>query len=149
MRTAIVGAGAMGSVFGARLALAGHDVTLVDPRADHIDAVRRDGLELQGGAEGSRRVALAATTDAADVAPVELAIVLTKSFATEDAARSMRPALSGRTWVVTLQNGLGNDRRLAAVLGPDGWSRAPPRSAPSRSGRVRPACRRAPPAARA
>ena len=116
-RIAVLGAGAMGSVFGGRLALAGHDVTLVDVRADHVAAVRRDGLLLEGGDGGPRRVRLAATTDAGGIGAVDVVIVLAKSFATEVAARSIAPAVGSGTWVVTLQNGLGNDRRLGAVLG--------------------------------
>lgn len=117
MRWAIVGAGAMGSVFGGHLALAGHDVTLVDVRADHIQAVRQSGLELRRPGRETAVVALAATTDpAADLGPVDVALFLCKGFATEDAARSVKHALGPESWAVTVQNGLGNDRALAQVF---------------------------------
>lgn len=120
MRFAILGAGAMGSVFGGHLALAGHEVTLVDVRREHIDAVRRDGLLMRRPDGTSERIALRATTDPqADLGAVDAAIVLTKSFATADAARSIAHAVGAQTWVATVQNGLGNDRALGEVLGGD------------------------------
>jgi 2-dehydropantoate 2-reductase len=119
MKIAILGAGAMGSVFGGHLGLAGHDVTLVDIRRDHMEAVRRNGLEMRTPTGESFNVRLDAISDGAELGPVELVIVLCKSFATADAARSIAHAVSAETWVVTVQNGLGNDRRLAEVLGPE------------------------------
>ncbi len=118
MRFAILGAGAMGSVFGGHLALAGHEVTLIDVRRDHIDAVARDGLLMRKPDGSSERIRLGATCDPArDLSAVDAVIVLTKSFATRDAARSIAHAITPLTWVATLQNGLGNDRALAEVLG--------------------------------
>lgn len=118
MKFAIVGSGAMGSVFGAHLARAGHDVTLVDIRQDHMDAVAEDGLELFGP-DGSETIRLAATTDAESLEPVEAMIFLCKGFSTAEAARSVAHALPDDGWAVTVQNGLGNDRVLAEVLGPE------------------------------
>ncbi len=117
MRIAVMGAGAMGSAFGGYLALAGHDVTLVDVRRECVDAVNDRGLllRLPGGEE--RQVALSAATDPSGLAHLDLVIVLTKAFATADAARSLKGVVGAATWVVTLQNGIGNDRALAAVLG--------------------------------
>lgn len=119
MRFAIVGAGAMGSVFGGHLALAGHDVTLVDVRRDHIDAVNRDGLIMRSPDGASRTIPIAATADPGTLQPVDAVIVLVKSFATADATSSIAHALTPETWVATLQNGLGNDAALAAILGPE------------------------------
>lgn len=106
----------MGSVFGGRLAMAGHDVTLVDPWDEHMAAVSRSGLvlELPDGSHLSSNPA--ATTDAVSVRPVDVVIVLTKGFATRAAAESIRGAVTPDTWVVTLQNGLGLDAVLAEVL---------------------------------
>jgi len=67
----------------------------------------------------SVNVRLAATCEPAELAPVDLVIVLAKGFATVEAARSIAHAVGPRTWIVTLQNGLGNDRRLAEVFGPE------------------------------
>jgi len=119
MRVVVLGAGAMGCVFGGHLALAGHDVTLVDIRREHMDAIRRNGLDMRTPDGASRIVALAATADPTEVRAADLVIVLAKGFATADAARSIVHAVGPQTWVATVQNGLGNDRRLAEVLGPE------------------------------
>jgi 2-dehydropantoate 2-reductase len=119
MRIAILGAGAMGSVFGGHLALAGHDVTLVDIRRDHMEAVRRNGLEMRTPDGTSVNVKLGAISDGAELGPVEIVIVLCKGFATAQAARSIVHAVGPDTWIATVQNGLGNDRRLAEVFGPE------------------------------
>lgn len=117
MRWAIVGAGAMGSTFGGHLALAGHEVTLVDVREDHIAAVREHGLELRRPSGKDALVRLGATTNPdVDLGPVDVALFLCKGWATVDAARSVRHALGTDGWAVTVQNGLGNDRRLAEVF---------------------------------
>lgn len=119
MKIAILGAGAMGSVFGGHLALAGHEVTLVDIRRDHMETVARNGLEMRRPDGTSVNVKLGAISDGGELEPVELVIVLCKGFATTDAARSIAHAVGPDTWVATVQNGLGNDRRLGDVLGPD------------------------------
>jgi 2-dehydropantoate 2-reductase len=119
MKVAILGAGAMGSVFGGHLALDGHDVTLIDIRRDHMEAVARNGLEMRRPDGTSVNVRLGAISDGAELEPVELVIVLCKGFATTEAARSIAHAVGPQTWVATVQNGLGNDRRLAEVLGAD------------------------------
>jgi 2-dehydropantoate 2-reductase len=118
MRMAIVGAGSMGSVFGGHLALAGHDVVLVDVREDHVDAIRSQGLRMRRPGGEDSVVRLAATTQPADMAPVDVAIFLTKGFATREAAEAVRPAIRPDTWVLTVQNGLGNERVLGEVFDP-------------------------------
>ncbi len=120
MRVAILGAGAMGSVFGGHLALAGHDVTLVDIRRDHMEKVSRDGLIMRRPDGTSETIAVAATADPkSDVREVDLVVVLCKAFANQDAASSIAHAVTDSTLVATVQNGLGNDRALAEVLGPE------------------------------
>jgi 2-dehydropantoate 2-reductase len=117
---AIAGAGAMGSMFGGYLARAGHAVTLVDVDEEHVGAVRDRGLVLRSPDGTTDTIAVRATTDAArDLSRVDAVIVLCKGWANGDVARSIRHAVGPSTWIATLQNGLGNDRALAAVLGPD------------------------------
>lgn len=116
-RWAIVGAGAMGSAIGGHLALAGHGVTLVDIRADHIDAVREHGLVMHRPDDDPVTVELAATTaPGQDLGAVDVAVFMCKGFATVEAARSVAHAIGPDALAVTLQNGLGNDRRLGEVL---------------------------------
>ncbi len=116
MRVAIVGAGAMGSVFGGLLTVAGNDVWLVDPWAAHVEEMRRRGLRLEG-IGGERVVAVQATGDAGRVGQVDLVIVFVKSTETGWAAQAAQPLTGPDTTVLTLQNGLGNREILAAALG--------------------------------
>ena len=109
----------MGSVFGGHLALAGHDVTLVDTWREHMEAVAAEGLDLRTPAGERTIVPLRAVYEPELLEPVDLVIVLTKTFAGAEALRSIDHALGEQTWVATVQNGLGNDRRLAEVIGPD------------------------------
>ena len=119
MKIAVLGAGAMGSVFGGHLALAGHDVTLVDTWREHMEAVAAHGLDLRTPQGESVVVPLRAIHEPSRLEPVELVIVLTKTFAGAEALRSIARAVGPETWVATVQNGLGNDRRLAEVIGPE------------------------------
>lgn len=118
MRIAVIGAGAMGSVYGGRLALAGFEVGLCDVNADHIAAIRTHGLRL-GGLPGEHVIRLPATTDAADLAPRDLAIIFTDANATSAAAESAAALLAPEGCALTLQNGIGNVEALAARLGAD------------------------------
>ena len=114
MRVAVIGAGAVGSVVGGLLARAGEDVTLVGRRA-HVDAVNRDGLQIDG-ALGALRVRVRAA-ERLDVRP-ELALLAMKTQGVEAAARELRPQLAGVP-VVTMQNGVRSDGLVAGVLGRD------------------------------
>ncbi|EAX48061.1 2-dehydropantoate 2-reductase [Thermosinus carboxydivorans Nor1] len=116
MKIAIIGAGAMGSLFGGRLAQAGEDVWLLDVWEEHVAAIQAHGLTLvDTTAETSIR--LNATTQADDIGPVDLVIIFVKSYATPDAAQTAAALLGPATTVLTLQNGLGNAETLAKVLG--------------------------------
>ncbi len=121
MRIAIMGAGAMGSLFGGRLANTGrHDVWLVDPWAEHVAVIRERGLELIGLDGRVERIRVKAATDVAEVAeegPVEVAFIFVKSYATRRAARQTRRVLADGGLALTLQNGLGNREVLAEILG--------------------------------
>jgi 2-dehydropantoate 2-reductase len=119
MKIKVIGAGAMGSLFGALLAEAGETVTLLDIRRDHVDAVNAQGLSIEKA--GARRIVhLQATTgmDGPDPA-ADLSIVFVKSTHTAEAAETAA-RLSGKTGLVlTLQNGMGNADTLARSLSAD------------------------------
>ena len=116
MKVAVVGAGGIGSVFGGRLAAAGHDVCLVHRRTPVVEAIQRDGLHLTS-ASGDEHIRLSATVDTAQVGPVDLVLVATKAFDTRKAAAAARPLVGSNTLVLSLQNGLGNLETIASVLG--------------------------------
>ncbi|HEX6945557.1 MAG TPA: ketopantoate reductase family protein [Casimicrobiaceae bacterium] len=116
MRICFLGAGALGSAIGGSLAEGGADVVLVDAWPEHVTAINQDGLTLrEGGAD--RKVKIRATTRAADLGPVDLVVVLVKSFHTREAMEGARGLLAPDTVVMSLQNGLGHEEILAEVAG--------------------------------
>ncbi len=117
MKIGIIGAGAMGSVYAGLMADAGHDVWMFDNWKDHVDAVNAKGLRVEG-ASGDRVAHPNATSDAAKVGVVELAIVATKAMQTRDAVEAARPMIGPETAVLSLQNGLGNVERISELVDP-------------------------------
>lgn len=115
MRIAIVGSGAMGSLYGGLLAEAGHDVTLVDVWEEHVRALQERGLRLSDD-DGERTIDVSATTDQGSVAPPDLAIVFVKSTHTATALKEAAPLLTDGVTVLSLQNGLGNPETIAEYV---------------------------------
>jgi 2-dehydropantoate 2-reductase len=116
MKIAIIGCGAMGSVYAGLFASAGHEVWAIDAWRDHVEAMRARGLHVEG-ASGDRTVRLNATTSAADAGLCDLVIIATKARDVEAAARSAQSLLGPQTTVLSIQNGLGGPDTAAAVLG--------------------------------
>ncbi len=116
MKIAVMGVGAMGSVYAGLLGDAGNEVWAVDRWADHIEAIRENGLRV-AGASGDRTVRMSATTEAGEVGVCDLLIIATKAMHVEDAARAVRPMIGNDTTVLTIQNGLGSPQKVAAILG--------------------------------
>jgi len=116
MKIAVVGCGAMGSVYAALLGAAGHEVWAVDAWREHVEAIRNSGLRLEG-ASGDRTVRMHATTDAAQAGACDLVIIATKAMQVEAAAQSARALLGPDTLVLSIQNGLGGPDTAAKVLG--------------------------------
>lgn len=115
MKVIVLGSGAMGCLFGAAFHRAGAQVTLVDINREHVDAINANGLEvdLRGGVE-HLPIRAALPRDVSD--PVDLVLVFTKTFHTATALEGIAPAIGGNTHLLSLQNGLGNDRRLAGFV---------------------------------
>ncbi|HEX6265985.1 MAG TPA: 2-dehydropantoate 2-reductase [Burkholderiales bacterium] len=116
MKIAIVGTGAMGSVYAGLLASAGHEVWAIDRWREHVEAMRAKGLRLEG-ASGDRTVKVNATTDAKDAGPCDLVVLATKAMHVASAAESIKPLLKNETPVLSIQNGLGGPDTAASVLG--------------------------------
>jgi 2-dehydropantoate 2-reductase len=111
---AVLGAGAVGSYFGATLARAGTAVTLIG-RPVHVAAIERDGLRvLQDGGEWQARVN--ASTEVAAARDADVVLVAVKSPDTTAAAQALSPHLHAQARIVSLQNGVDNAARIAAVL---------------------------------
>ena len=118
-KVAIVGCGAMGSVYAALMASAGHEVHAVTAWPDHAEAMAKEGLRVEG-ASGDRTVRLASAGVATEgIGVCDLVIIATKAFDVEAAARSCVPLLGPETVVQTIQNGLGSPEAAAPILGED------------------------------
>src|SRR5258706_3939615 len=115
LRIAILGAGAMGKLFGARLALAGNTVNLIDVDPGLIAAIREDGLSLDAD-DGAFRVRVAIGAAAEFCYVVDALLVFTKTQHSAVAAAAAKHLVGPDTGVLTLQNGLGSGERLAATL---------------------------------
>lgn len=106
MRICVVGAGAIGGLMGAKLALAGEDVTLIDVGA-HLEAIKKNGLKLvmHDGAELVARD-VKATDDMSEAGPQDVVIIAVKAYQIATLARDMRALFGPETAVVTIQNGI-------------------------------------------
>ena len=118
MRTYVIGAGAMGGIYGGLLAKAGYDVTLIDIRQDHVGRIERDGLVIEG-VRGHHTVRVPAQTDATGLLPADFAIIFTDANSTKQAARTAQQLLTPAGFALTLQNGIGNVESLIEALGND------------------------------
>lgn len=116
----ILGAGAMGSLFGGLVAEGGLDVTLVDPWREHIDAIHKNGLKMVGHG-GDRHISIGATTDPATIKSADIVFVQCKANFNAAAAESVRHLFTAEsnTIAISFQNGLGNEVELAEYFGED------------------------------
>jgi 2-dehydropantoate 2-reductase len=114
MKVAVFGAGAVGSYLGSRLAAARADVHLI-ARGPHLDALRERGLTLITP-DGVTTSPVWATDDPASIGPVDLVLFCVKSYDTEAVARSLAPLIRPTTAVLSIQNGIDNEPKIAAVI---------------------------------
>src|SRR5712692_5290120 len=124
-RIVVVGAGAIGGYTGGNLAHNGFDVTIVDPWPEHVEAIRKDGLSLEGITPAESVVAHPKTLHLTELQhlakerPVDIAFISVKSYDTEWATMMIRQYLAPTGYVVSLQNCI-NEERIAGVVG---WGR--------------------------
>ena len=118
MRIAVVGAGAMGSIFGAALARGGDDVTLVDVVEPLVEKVNAEGVTVVRG-DDQTTTSVTATTDPSSVGTVDAVVFFVKCYHTASAAELARPLVGSETVVTSLQNGWGNGDVLAAAFPPE------------------------------
>jgi 2-dehydropantoate 2-reductase len=110
MKILIMGAGAVGAYYGARLLQAGEDVTLC-ARGDHLRALREHGLDVQSF-KGDFHVDARATGNPREFAPYDLILFAVKSYDTESAARQLKDCLAPSGILMTIQNGVENEELL-------------------------------------
>ena len=119
MRITVIGAGGIGAIYGAALANAGADVTFV-ARGAHLDAMRENGLKIEGDRGESLVRPCQATDDIASVAaagPADFILICTKLWDLESVGEQLRPIVGDGTAVVPLQNGVDAHERLIPILG--------------------------------
>jgi 2-dehydropantoate 2-reductase len=116
MRFAILGSGAVGGYYGAKLARAAHDVTFI-ARGAHLSAIRTRGLEIRSPMVGDFVVRAAAEEDTSRVGPVDVVVVAVKAYDNPTALPLVAPMLGPDTTILTLQNGVDSVAELAALYG--------------------------------
>jgi 2-dehydropantoate 2-reductase len=116
MRIAVVGAGGVGGYLGSRLAAAGADVAYI-ARGEHLVALRELGLTITSADGTSATAPVRATDDPREIGPVDLVVFTVKSYDTEAAAPALAPLIGAGSAVLSLQNGIDNEERIAAVIG--------------------------------
>jgi 2-dehydropantoate 2-reductase len=116
VKIAIVGCGAMGSVYAGLFASAGHEVWAIDRWAEHVEAMKKNGLRLEGKS-GDRTVKVHATTEAKEAGACDLVVLATKAMHVAPAAESVKVLLGKDTPVLSIQNGLGGPDTAAEILG--------------------------------
>lgn len=117
MHIVVIGAGAMGGLFGARLAAAGHDVLLYDTWSEHVAAIEERGLFIEGPDGTPIRYQVRAT----DKPPhtlrgAELILIQVKSYDTYTALAELEPRVNPESLILSLQNGLGNLEQMERAL---------------------------------
>ncbi len=119
MKIAMMGAGAMGGMIGGRLAAAGNDVWLVDVWKEHVDKMQKDGLTLETS-RGTQILKVSATSRAAEVFEkagyMELVVVFVNTNYTDQAIRDAQVFINKDTYVLTVQNGVGNADIIAKYV---------------------------------
>ena len=117
MKILVMGAGAVGSYFGARLRAAGEDVVLC-ARGKHLVAIRERGLDITS-IRGDLTIPVTATDTPSEFAPYDLILFCVKGYDTDAAAKLIRGCLKPGGAILTIQNGVENEARLAAIFGAD------------------------------
>jgi 2-dehydropantoate 2-reductase len=116
MRVAVVGAGGTGGYFGGLLARAREDLTFI-ARGTQLEALRARGLTVESRLAGTFTIPVQATDDPNEVGPVDLILFCVKTYDTDTAAESIRPLIRPDTMLLSLQNGIDNEERIARTTG--------------------------------
>ncbi|NYB75851.1 2-dehydropantoate 2-reductase [Sedimentibacter hydroxybenzoicus DSM 7310] len=118
MKTLILGAGAMGCLYGGLLKERGNDVILVDVSKPQVDEINKNGLALET-AEGKRNIKIKAKFAQEVTEQPDLIILFTKTIHSKSALSSLKAIIGPETMVLSLQNGLGNDEVIKEFVPTD------------------------------
>jgi 2-dehydropantoate 2-reductase len=116
MRVAVMGTGGTGGFYGGLLARAGDDVTFI-ARGAHLEAIRAHGLTVKSRLAGEFTIPAKATADPTQIGTVDLVLFCVKTYDTEPAAALIRPIVGPDTVILSVQNGIDNDERIARTVG--------------------------------
>ena len=116
MRFAVVGSGAVGGYFGAKLARAGHEVTFI-ARGAHLAAIRERGLRIASAKLGDFTVQAPAHEDSAKVGHVDVVLFTVKAYDNDSALTLLPPLVGPASVVLTLQNGVDSVDQVASAVG--------------------------------
>ena len=119
MKIVVLGSGAMGCVYGGKLAEAGYEVTLVDIWKEHIDAIKQNGLHIEGVGGERKITSVNAVTSPSEAGKADLVIVFVKATMTEEAVVGAKDIFQENSIVLTLQNGLGNIEAIGRHVNPN------------------------------
>jgi 2-dehydropantoate 2-reductase len=114
MRIAVMGSGAVGGYFGAKLAAAEHELVFI-ARGPHLAALRRSGLWIKSPSGNLHLEGVVFTDSAKDAGAVDLVLFCVKSYDTMAAARTLAPLIGDGTRILSLQNGVDNPEKLATL----------------------------------
>ncbi len=116
MKIVVAGSGGVGGYFGARLARAGEEVTFV-ARGAHLQAIREQGMRIRSAVDGEWSVQARATETLDGDEAADVVLMCVKSYDTEAAAELIRPVVAAHTVIISLQNGVDNEGKLARLYG--------------------------------
>ena len=116
LKVAVLGAGAMGCLFGGLLAEKGLNVILIDVWKEHVEAINKKGLKMDGHG-GDRFIKVQATTDPSTVGVVDAVIVMCKATVLEPALNSIKNIIGEKTVFMSFQNGFGHEAIMQKIVG--------------------------------
>jgi 2-dehydropantoate 2-reductase len=115
-KVVVLGAGAMGCLFGGLMAEKGLDVVLIDVWKDHVDAINKNGLKMDGHG-GDRFIKIKATTDPSTLKPVDAIIIMCKATALKTALTNAKNIIGDKTMLMSFQNGIGHEAIMQEIAG--------------------------------
>jgi 2-dehydropantoate 2-reductase len=118
MRIAVMGAGGTGGFFGGLLARAGEVVTFI-ARGAHLEAIQKNGLTVKSSLCGNFSLPAKATSDPAQIGPVDLVLFCVKAYDNPVASDLIRPLIGSETVVLSVQNGIDNEAQIGKMIGPE------------------------------
>jgi 2-dehydropantoate 2-reductase len=118
IKVAVLGAGAMGCLFGGLMAEKGLDVVLIDVWKEHVDEINKNGLKMDGHG-GDRFIKIKATTNPLTLKPVDAIIIMCKATALKTALTNAKNIIGDQTMLMSFQNGIGHEAIMQEIAGKD------------------------------